>query len=140
MDKTKTGEKLRYLIFDTLVHLGQDVRRENFVNRLQCAELFLNNNKFSMGWNGDSTANESEPIIEMYVKDFFDLDCHKDRQLEFLFETYIKCLNHKNDGVIFNKKFNAPYLSGKNDGYLKWKPPHLNTIDFLLVPNTKYEY
>jgi ATP-dependent DNA ligase len=76
----------------------------------------------------------------MFVKDFFDLDGSRERrQLEFVFRTYIKAMNHKNDGVIFNKKWNAPYKIGKNEGYLKWKPPHLNTIDFLLVPNTKYE-
>ncbi len=24
-----------------------------------------------------------------------------------------------------------------NSGYIKWKPAHLNTLDFMLVPNTK---
>jgi ATP-dependent DNA ligase len=47
-------EKLRYLIFDTLVHLGRDVRKEDFVQRLECAELFLRNNKFSLAWKGGS--------------------------------------------------------------------------------------
>lgn len=72
------------------------------------------------------------------MKDFFDLDGRKERQLEFVFKTYIKSMNHKNDGVIFNKKTDAPYKLGKNEGYLKWKPPELNTIDFLLVPNDKW--
>ena len=74
----------------------------------------------------------------MFVKDFFDLDGRKERQLELVFKTYIKAMKHKNDGVIFNKKFNAVYKLGKNEGYLKWKPPELNTIDFLLVPNDKW--
>jgi len=74
----------------------------------------------------------------MFVKDFFDLDVWKENQLAFVFKTYIKTMNHKNDGVIFNKKFNAPYKIGMNEGYLKWKPPELNTIDFLLIPNDKW--
>lgn len=47
-------------------------------------------------------------------------------------------MNHGNDGLIFNKKKNALYKIGKNEGYLKWKPAHLNTIDFLMRPNSRY--
>lgn len=132
-------ERLRYLIFDTLVHLRRDVRDLNFVERLRCAELFLQNNEFSLKWKGNTVRLEGEPPIEMFVKDFFDLDGKKERQLEFVFKTYIKSMNHKNDGVIFNRKENAVYKLGKNEGYLKWKPPELNTVDFLLVPNENWD-
>lgn len=27
------------------------------------------------------------------------------------------------------------YKPGTDDSIIKWKPPHMNTIDFLLVPN-----
>lgn len=26
-----------------------------------------------------------------------------------------------------------------NEGYIKWKPAHLNTLDFMIVPNTHLE-
>lgn len=37
VDRVREVEKLRFLIFDALVHLGRDIRKEDFVNRLQCA-------------------------------------------------------------------------------------------------------
>ena len=41
---------------------------------------------------------------------------------------------HENDGLIFNDQ-EKEYLFGQNEGYVKWKPPHLNTLDFLVIPN-----
>lgn len=55
-----------------------------------------------------------------------------------MFEKYIPSLPHENDGIIFNDK-NKEYLLGTNEGYLKWKPMELNTVDFLGVPNTKFD-
>lgn len=26
-----------------------------------------------------------------------------------------------------------------NNGYIKWKPEHLNTVDFMVVPNVNFE-
>ena len=56
-----TKEELRYLIFDTLVHLRRDVRDLDFIKRLECAELFLRNNEFSLQWKGSSVSLEDEP-------------------------------------------------------------------------------
>jgi ATP-dependent DNA ligase len=52
---------------------------------------------------------------------------------------YVKCLPHENDGVIFNHE-EKPYLLGTtNPGYIKWKPAHQNTVDFMIVPNQNLE-
>ena len=51
----------------------------------------------------------------------------------------MKCLPHENDGLIFNDE-TKPYVLGRNEGYLKWKPAHLNTVDFLIVHNENLEH
>lgn len=43
----------------------------------------------------------------------------------------IQNLKHGNDGLIFTSAI-APYRIGTCDKMLKWKPPELNTIDFLV--------
>jgi hypothetical protein len=47
-------------------------------------------------------------------------------------------MNHENDGLIFTK-VDSPYKPGRDFNIVKWKPPHLNTIDFLMVPNEKFD-
>lgn len=44
-------------------------------------------------------------------------------------------LPHGNDGLIFTKNLEAPYVNGVNRQIIKWKPPHMNTIDFSIFPN-----
>ena len=68
------------------------------------------------------------------MKDFFRLNSEKYNIVKFMLYKYIKCLPHKNDGLIFNHQ-SKKYEFGMNSGYVKWKPAHLNTLDFMLVPN-----
>jgi ATP-dependent DNA ligase len=77
--------------------------------------------------------------IEVRVKDFFRLTSPKFNMMDFMLKKYVKCLPHENDGVIFNHE-EKPYLLGTtNPGYIKWKPAHLNTVDFMIVPNLTLE-
>lgn len=43
----------------------------------------------------------------------------------------IKTLSHDNDGLIFTP-VNRPYLFYSRSNIFKWKPPNLNTVDFLI--------
>lgn len=43
----------------------------------------------------------------------------------------IKDLKHENDGLIFTP-VSEPYVLNSRSKILKWKPPHLNTVDFLI--------
>jgi mRNA guanylyltransferase len=46
-----------------------------------------------------------------------------------LFEHVLPRLEHENDGLIFTVD-SAPYYMGSCAHIWKWKPMHLNTIDF----------
>ena len=40
-------------------------------------------------------------------------------------------LLHENDGLIFTVD-QCPYYPGTCEEIMKWKPPHMNTVDFLI--------
>ena len=50
-----------------------------------------------------------------------------------IFDNIMPKLEHENDGIIFTVDA-APYYMGQCNHILKWKPEHLNTIDFEAVP------
>jgi hypothetical protein len=50
-----------------------------------------------------------------------------------IFKHILDKLQHENDGLIFTIKA-APYYPGSCEHIFKWKPMHLNTIDFNVVP------
>ena len=52
-------------------------------------------------------------------------------QIRLIVEKITPQLTHENDGLILVPN-NDPYKNGRDDKYLKWKPVHLNSIDFKL--------
>ena len=53
-----------------------------------------------------------------------------------IFDLIKNKLEHENDGLIFTIDA-APYYMGSCHHILKWKPEHLNTIDFNAFPISK---
>ncbi len=67
------------------------------------------------------------PVILM-LKDIF-----KEQDTDKIFDLVLSKLPHENDGLILTKQI-FPYYPGTTEDILKWKPKHLNTIDFEVRP------
>ncbi|ORE00028.1 MCE1 [Hepatospora eriocheir] len=137
-DKTKTylfdgemfkeEEKYYYYIFDTLIFESKSVIDFTFDVRLGYAKYF---------------AMKLVPLNILVKKDveFFKFNIlFKQMIRSYYFDYVLKSilkLKHENDGLIFTP-VNEPYELYTQTNILKWKPPSLNTLDFL-VEETEYK-
>eukprot|EP00388_Colpodella_angusta_P039704 GDKK01048129.1.p1 GENE.GDKK01048129.1~~GDKK01048129.1.p1 ORF type:complete len:1128 (-),score=295.72 GDKK01048129.1:39-3014(-) len=68
----------------------------------------------------------TQPHFELFLKDFYDVSS---------FSEVLKMsqnLPHDTDGIIFTP-VDEPYQLGEVGNILKWKPPELNSIDFMPI-------
>lgn len=79
--------------------------------------------------NNISNSNNHSPISFPFKIEMKTM--YKSYHLAFLLKTVIPSLNHENDGLILTP-VNESYEVGTCRSWLKWKPPHLNTVDFHL--------
>jgi len=68
------------------------------------------------------------PRIDIFMKEMYNV-----WNAGVIFDNILTKLQHENDGLIFTVKA-APYYPGTCEHIFKWKPMHLNTIDFNVVP------
>jgi mRNA guanylyltransferase len=115
------GTETRFLIFDTLLSGGVAYIHNSFLERLQVAFIEL---IYPIRQQGSS----SKTAIELFLKDFYPTS-----EVDFLFNAVINkgLLPHGNDGLIFTE-VKAPYVLKTTTHILKWKPPEVNTIDFIV--------
>lgn len=156
LDEKNGQHCLKFLIFDCILHFGNRIFDKHYFDRLTNAAYFMSYNKMCYEVNNLPTPSDhsfnaaaeldrlhkiednvwieeedvQEVTISIVVKDFF-----KYKHASYLFETYIPYLPHRNDGLIFTKNVSM-YKPGSDANIIKWKPPNMNTIDFLLIPNT----
>ena len=110
----------RYLIYDIIVYNRTEfVGQKNFQARFDCIQKGIikpRNDALKMG-----LIDRSKEPIGIRRKDFFDLAAT---------EKVMKLnTGHTHDGLIF-QPVDQPYIGGRCDRILKWKPAHLNSIDF----------
>ena len=110
----------------------------NFRNRLkQSQDVIQKNHTIYRIWQNkpenkeridhDLKAQKDKPFVNIYQKDVFEI-----WQTPYLFEMIDHkdgVLLHENDGLIFTIDA-CPYYPGTCEQIIKWKPPHMNTIDF----------
>lgn len=116
----------RYLVYDGVKINGQSIMELNLLDRL--AKIFSDVIKPRLQYmESQAEAIERErngnQYLDIYLKDFFEIwDIGA-------ISRFSSRLPHPSDGIIFTSVF-LPYTPGTCVGLLKWKPPHLNTVDF----------
>jgi len=70
------------------------------------------------------------------MKDFFEV--WEAQALFKLIDEHRGVLKHENDGFIFTVDA-CPYYAGTCQDIMKWKPMHLNSIDFQMVPLASFK-
>ncbi|EPR79324.1 mRNA capping enzyme subunit alpha [Spraguea lophii 42_110] len=106
------NDNVHFLVFDTLVFKNKQIFKANLLERLTMAQSFvklLQNINFPI-----------KTTIKRMYKSYGIVDAYKNNTQSV-----------ETDGLIFTP-INEPYSLGSSKKLLKWKPPHLNTIDFLI--------
>lgn len=117
--KKKTKKVMSFMIFDCLLVDGLNVMGEPLPGRLKHVQndVILPLKKFD-DWP-----------FTLLLKTMY-----KPYHMGHLFSQVIPALPHGNDGLVFTPVQDA-YRSGTCPRMLKWKPAHMNTVDFRLAKN-----
>nr|CEL68642.1 TPA: AT3g09100/MZB10_13, related [Neospora caninum Liverpool] len=138
MDRLPDGDTAaRYLIYDAIcIERDESVKELNLMGRLAAvAERViapLRELEEKERLQSEREEDAPQPLkkrkarknpLEIYLKDFFEI-------FDLLhIQRMALRLPHESDGIIFTP-VNLPYTTGTCRQLLKWKPPHLNTVDF----------
>lgn len=119
-EKKKSKTKIMsFMIFDCLLVNGNNVMWESLQSRLRHVQNDI-----------------ITPFVHLKVKETFPFNIqlktmYKPYHMQHLFREVIPKLAHGNDGLIFTPVEDR-YTSGTCQRMLKWKPAHLNSVDFRL--------
>ena len=113
---------LKLVIFDAILVCGENVMSKSLTERLS----FVLKKVINPLNNASASIKQNFPFL-VELKQM-----HKSYGLEDVLTRIIPSLKHENDGLIFTP-VNYPYEIGTCNKLLKWKPAHLNTIDFRLI-------
>ncbi|XP_041969031.1 mRNA-capping enzyme [Aricia agestis] len=126
IDKSYGVDKARYLCYDIIRFEDMNVGREPFFPvRLSCIQKEIIRPRDNAIING--TIKKEEEPFRVALKQFWDVSLAH----QLLSERFTRTLAHEPDGLIFQPS-KDPYIAGACDQVLKWKPPDMNSIDFLL--------
>lgn len=112
----------KYLIYDVISYNGNIVANQNFDQRCGLIKCVIVEAR-RRARHANLISPEGEPF-KVADKGFFYIQDAK--------KTWDLKVTHEKDGLIF-QPVSAPYVGGTCHNILKWKPPHLNSIDFRLV-------
>lgn len=125
VDKVEGKDIFRYLIYDIVKFEGKPVGKCNFGTRLHCIGHEIIGPRNSAIQSG--AIDKASETFSVRQKDFWPIDCVE----KLLGEKFQAGVAHEIDGLIFQPEPD-PYEPGRCQSVLKWKPPHLNSVDFKL--------
>uniref|UniRef100_A0A8D2ZIR1 mRNA-capping enzyme n=1 Tax=Scophthalmus maximus TaxID=52904 RepID=A0A8D2ZIR1_SCOMX len=128
IDKVNGQPVPRYLIYDIIKFSGQPVGQCDFNIRLLCIEKEIISPRMEKMKIGQ--IDKTKEPFSVRNKPFFDI--HASRKL--VEGSFTSQVSHEVDGLIFQPC--GRYKPGRCDEILKWKPPNLNSVDFLTVART----
>ncbi|XP_067007621.2 mRNA-capping enzyme [Anabrus simplex] len=126
IDKVKGTNIPRYLAYDIIKFEGGDVGKAAFCPiRITCIDKEIIQARH-MAMKDGRINKQAEPF-SIRIKQFWDIT----QAGNLLSEKFSKNLSHEPDGLIFQPA-KDPYVAGRCDEVLKWKPVSLNSVDFKL--------
>uniref|UniRef100_A0A2A4JQW3 mRNA-capping enzyme n=1 Tax=Heliothis virescens TaxID=7102 RepID=A0A2A4JQW3_HELVI len=126
IDKVDNKDIPRYLCYDVISFEGTDTgRMEFYPTRLSYIENEIVNPRHQAMKEG-KIKKEQEPF-SIRLKQFWELPMAR----QLLGEKFAKTLSHEPDGLIFQPS-KERYIAGPCEDVLKWKPSHMNSVDFKL--------
>ncbi|KAK9890515.1 hypothetical protein WA026_010591 [Henosepilachna vigintioctopunctata] len=124
IDKVNGADIPRFLAYDIIRFSGQEVGKTHFrPTRLQCLENEIINPRIAAMEAG--LINKATEPFSVRKKHFWEVT----QAENLLGEKFAASLSHEPDGLIFQPA-KDPYVAGRCDSVLKWKPVELNSVDF----------
>jgi len=125
IDRIDGKDYPRFLVYDIIRFRGEEVGKTKFETRLTCIRKeLIEARKTAM--EAGRIQKEMEPF-SIRAKDFWD----PAQAQSLLSEKFKRSLGHEPDGLIFQPA-SDPYMPGRCDMVLKWKPASHNSVDFRL--------
>ncbi|XP_043219456.1 mRNA-capping enzyme-like isoform X1 [Amphibalanus amphitrite] len=125
IDRINGQDHPRFLVYDIIRFRGEEVGKTRFDTRLTCIRKEIIEARHTAIEAG-RLDKSSEPF-SIRAKDFWD----PMQTNSLLSEKFCRSLGHEPDGLIF-QPLNDPYVAGRCDMVLKWKPASHNSVDFRL--------
>lgn len=124
-DEFEGVKRGRFLIYDIIRFRGADVCNCDFERRKMCINLEIVQPRLQA--MTQALIQKDEEPFSVRAKDFWDIT-----QVEnILSDKFQSKVTHEIDGLVFQPCAD-PYIPGRCMKILKWKPHHLNSIDFKL--------
>lgn len=125
IDKVQGKSFPRYLVYDIITYESEDFSKKSFENRLIAIKHYIIKPRHEAIQEG--ILNKNLEPFSVRAKDFWDVTIAG----ALLGPKFAQQLAHEPDGLIFQPKL-EPYVGGRCDDILKWKPADQNSVDFQL--------